>query len=80
MVLNRLERAWNSDELQSADIYFLDLIRYRNVSQAVASTFNIRHESPQILLINRGECAYDASHMMVSYSVLKDQVLNLAAS
>ena len=80
MVLNRLERAWNPTELKSTAVYFLDLIRYRDISQEVAAAFNVPHESPQVLLINQGECVYDASHMMVSYPTIKQQVLELSAS
>ncbi|MEM9830679.1 MAG: bacillithiol system redox-active protein YtxJ [Bacteroidota bacterium] len=79
MVLNRLERAWNHSELNSTTVYFLDLIRHRDISQAVASTFEVHHESPQVLLINQGECVYDASHMMVSYPNIKQQVVELSS-
>lgn len=80
MVLSRLERAWNPGEMESADFYFLDLIRYRDISQEIASIFDVQHESPQVLLINQGECVYDASHMMVSYPTIKSQVLELSNS
>ncbi|MGB3585337.1 MAG: bacillithiol system redox-active protein YtxJ [Tunicatimonas sp.] len=80
MVLSRLERAWNSSEIPTADVYFLDLIRNRDISQAVAATFNVQHESPQVLVINQGQCVYDASHTMVSYPKIKEQVLDLANS
>ena len=74
MVLNRLERSWKPDEMQAADIYFLDLIRHRDISQAVAETFNIHHESPQLLLISNGKCTYDASHMGISYATIKEKL------
>ncbi len=80
MVLSRLERAWNASEIPTADVYFLDLISNRDISQAIAATFNVQHESPQILVINQRECVYDASHTMVSYPKIKEQVLTLADS
>ena len=43
-------------------ISYLDLIAYREVSNAIASKFNVFHESPQILLIQNGKCTYHASH------------------
>ena len=75
MALNRLERAWNAQEMQGAEAYFLDLIRHRDVSQQVAESFGITHQSPQILLIHKGECVYDTSHMGISYPALKDQLM-----
>ncbi|WKN42887.1 bacillithiol system redox-active protein YtxJ [Tunicatimonas pelagia] len=80
MVLSRLERAWNSHEIPLVDAYFLDLIRYRDISQLVATTFNVQHESPQVLVINQGTSVYDASHTMVSYPKIKEQVVDLANS
>lgn len=47
-------------------LYFLDLIKYRELSKAVAETFNVQHESPQLLLIKDGECILDQSHSSIS--------------
>jgi bacillithiol system protein YtxJ len=44
------------------DFYFLDLLRYRQISNKIASEFSVQHQSPQILLIKNGECVYDESH------------------
>lgn len=74
MALSRLERAWNEQEMQGIDVYFLDLIRYRDVSQHVAESFRIMHQSPQLLLIRDGECVYDTSHVGISYQTLKGQL------
>lgn len=65
MAKNRLERNW--DDSGTLEPYILDLVRYREVSQAIASEFRIPHESPQVLLISGGECIYDASHMSIDY-------------
>lgn len=43
-------------------IYYLDLINHRNVSNAIAEIWNVKHESPQILIIKGKECLYNASH------------------
>lgn len=47
-------------------VYFLDLIRYRDISNQIASDFQVYHESPQLLLIKDGECILDLSHSEVS--------------
>lgn len=47
-------------------LYFLDLIKFREVSAKVAKVFNVHHESPQLLLIRNGECILDQSHSAIS--------------
>ncbi len=74
MALNRLERSWIEQEMKDVEAYFLDLIQHRELSHAVASTFNIRHESPQLLLIRNEECVFHTSHMGISYQTLKQQL------
>jgi bacillithiol system protein YtxJ len=55
------------------DFYFLDLISYRNISDQVADTFGVRHQSPQVLVIRDGECVYDASHMRIELTEIVEQ-------
>jgi len=47
-------------------LYFLDLIRYREISNQIAQDFQVYHESPQMLLIKDGECILDQSHGAIS--------------
>jgi len=47
-------------------LYFLDLIKYRELSGKVAQDFQVHHESPQMLLIKDGECILDQSHSDIS--------------
>ncbi|MGB0521935.1 MAG: bacillithiol system redox-active protein YtxJ [Flammeovirgaceae bacterium] len=71
MALNRMERAWNESEMQGLTPYFLDLIAYRPISNKVAADFGVQHESPQVLVIENGECIYNTSHMGINYQELK---------
>ena len=69
MAKSRLEKTWDF----SADAikpYYLDLIAFRDVSNAIAEKFDVYHESPQALLIRNGECTYDASHLDISVKEL----------
>jgi bacillithiol system protein YtxJ len=52
------------------DFYFLDLIEYRNVSNAIATKFEVQHQSPQILLIQNGVCTYHDSHQDIDFEKL----------
>jgi bacillithiol system protein YtxJ len=69
LVKNRLERSGQPDAI---DFYYLDLIRFRPVSNKVADTFRVHHESPQILLIRNGQCVYDESHMGITMNDIID--------
>lgn len=62
MIRERLER---KSAPGGIDFYFLDLIRYRGISNHVAERFKVRHESPQVLLIKNGECVYEESHTAI---------------
>ena len=55
--------ALESDEF---DVYYLDLIAFREVSNAIALRYGVEHESPQLLVIKDGKCIYNASHSDVS--------------
>lgn len=74
MAKNRLEKAPATDEI---DFHFLDLIKHRNLSQKVADSFDVSHESPQVLLIKNGECVYDESHSGITMDdILEQSVTN----
>ncbi|TCD00559.1 bacillithiol system redox-active protein YtxJ [Pedobacter frigidisoli] len=51
---------------ENTKLYFLDLISYRDVSNEIASLFQVAHQSPQILLIKDGDCVLEASHSDIS--------------
>jgi bacillithiol system protein YtxJ len=72
--LRMFENSWNFENKIAP--YFLDLLNYREISNAIAETFGVTHQSPQILLIRNGECVYNASHESIDASDLTDFVNN----
>ena len=70
MALKRFESEYNLNDEVTA--YFLDLLSYRDVSNAVAQRFNIMHQSPQLLMIRNGKPVFDASHGEIDAAELKD--------
>lgn len=73
VVKSRFEGDWKKNELLGMDqLYLLDLLSYRAISNEIAAKFNIRHESPQILVINQAKAIYDASHASISVHILAD--------
>jgi bacillithiol system protein YtxJ len=71
----RLEQAKN--ELPEF-VYFLDLIRYRSLSNEVAERFQILHQSPQLLIIYKGTCIYHNSHLSISIENIQEQLAKLS--
>lgn len=70
----RLEKEWVFSDHEMVP-YFLDLIEHRQISNAVAEQFEVHHESPQIILVWKGEVLLDASHLDISVGEIKE-VLN----
>jgi bacillithiol system protein YtxJ len=45
------------------DFHYLDLIAHRSLSNQIAGELDVYHESPQVLLVQNGQCIYDESHL-----------------
>ena len=60
MVLNQFTEAY--DVGTQLDLYYLDLLSYRDVSNEVGYKFQVLHESPQLLIIKNGITVAHASH------------------
>lgn len=71
MAKSRLER---SEQPPNIQFYFLDLIKYRSISNQIEDIFDVNHESPQVLLIKDGVCIYDESHSGISMEEIDLQV------
>lgn len=59
-------------------VYILDLLKYRDVSNAVAERFDVVHESPQLLLIKDGKCLYHESLYEISADKAAEVIKNNA--
>ena len=59
-VLRRFEKEF--DTSINMELYFLDLLRYRNISNEIADRFNIVHQSPQLIVIKNGVVVAHDSH------------------
>ena len=71
MAKNRLENNWGKEEIP---LYYLDLLKYRNVSNLIASKLNIEHQSPQLILIHNGAALYNASHNGIQVEKIKEHL------
>ncbi|GGK83914.1 bacillithiol system redox-active protein YtxJ [Rufibacter glacialis] len=71
---SRLERQWDTAGLDQVKSYYLDLLSYRPVSNQIAQSFEVKHESPQLLFIKDGQCQYHGSHLGISLQEVKKLV------
>ena len=61
MVIKQFEKAYDLSE-NNLDLYYLDLLNYRNVSNEIAIKFKVMHQSPQLLVIKNGVVVAHDSH------------------
>ena len=60
MVMNQFIDAYDVDA--NLDLYYLDLLSFRDVSNEVGYKFQVMHQSPQLLIIKNGFTVAHASH------------------
>ena len=61
MVINQFIDAYNYTE-QDFDLYYLDLLSYRAISNEVGYRLQVLHESPQLLVVKNEVVVAHASH------------------
>ncbi|QRM90875.1 bacillithiol system redox-active protein YtxJ [Lacinutrix sp. WUR7] len=61
MVMNQFVAMYNLTE-KDLDLYYLDLLNYREISNEVGVKFMVMHESPQLIVIKNGNVVNYASH------------------
>ena len=60
MVMNQFVSAFDVDV--NLDLYYLDLLSFREVSNEAGYKFQVMHQSPQLLIIKNGVAVAHASH------------------
>ena len=71
-VINRFVNDY--DLSLDVDLYYLDLLNFREVSNEVAHKFQVIHQSPQLLLIKNGSVVHHASHHEIFAAALNELV------
>lgn len=61
MVMNQFTKDYSFNE-NDFDLYYLDILNYRDISNEIAKTFEVWHESPQLLIIKNGVVVAYESH------------------
>ncbi len=66
------QRQLKGESVDHLPLYYLDLLRYRDVSNAIAQRYSVVHKSPQLLWIRNAKCVANASHDRVGNEVVKE--------
>jgi bacillithiol system protein YtxJ len=74
MAYRQLKSEVNAAKDLNRPIYIVDVIKNRSESQYIASTFGVRHESPQILIVKNGENVFNTSHENVSLRAVLEHI------
>ncbi|SKB67743.1 bacillithiol system protein YtxJ [Salegentibacter holothuriorum] len=70
MVLRNFEKQYEEEE--NVKLYFLDLVKHREVSNAVANELSVQHESPQFIVLSDEKVVHHASHQDIDAEKLKE--------
>lgn len=73
MVLTRFQSEWDLNT-NNCELYFLDLIAHRDISNKIEQLTGVIHQSPQAILLRNGEVLYEASHNSISAREIKKEV------
>lgn len=71
MAKNRLDK---NVAPSGSNFNFLDLIKHRNLSNKISEHFDVRHQSPQVLVIINGKCVYNESHSGISFDEIEEEI------
>lgn len=70
MVMNTFKSTYDFTENQ-IDLYYLDLLSNRDVSNGIAEKFKVMHQSPQLLVIKNGTLVAHDSHGAINGIILE---------
>ena len=73
MVIKRFENMFD-ESMSNVKVYYLDILNYRDVSDKVGVTFNVIHQSPQLLIIKNEVSVFNASHQDITSIKLQDHL------
>ena len=71
MVMRQFESSYSLNDSQ-LKLYYLDLLNYRSLSDEVGFTFQVMHQSPQLIVIKDGVAVAHASHNSIQAQELEN--------
>lgn len=68
-------RTYSEDD-EALPVAYLHVQEARELSNFAAEHFEVQHKSPQVLLVENGECLWDASHWHITADKIREVVKN----
>jgi len=65
MAFSGFQSGWEGTE-EEIGIYYLDLLKYRDISNQIAELTGVMHQSPQVIVLKNNEVVYTATHTAIS--------------
>ncbi len=70
--LRNFEREWNP-EVKATCVY-LDLIKHRDLSNQLAETLHVVHQSPQVILVRDNKVIHHSSHQDIDAETISSYI------
>jgi len=61
MVIKQFENLFTA-EMKKLKVYYLDLLNHRNISDEIGYSFQVVHQSPQLIVVRNGVTVAHSSH------------------
>ena len=71
MAKSRFENNWDIEN-NYANLYYLDLIAHRDISNEITNITGVEHQSPQAIVIKDKKVIYEASHSTIDAKSIKE--------
>lgn len=75
MVKQQFEREWKSPTYKH-QLYYLDLLQYRSISNKIEELTGVQHQSPQLIVLKDQKVIYAKSHSSINAIESIESVLN----
>jgi bacillithiol system protein YtxJ len=66
--------AYNQMEQYEGGVALIEIQNARTLSSAIASRFGVAHESPQVILLRKGQVVWNASHFKITADAVANAV------
>lgn len=74
--LSRFKEEMSAANNDGVSFYLLDVASYKAIASVFSYKLNVKHESPQALVIEKGLCGYHKSHWSISFTDLMSYIAN----
>ena len=72
--------AYDQMSKYSGDVALIEVQVARQLSNQIENKLGVPHESPQVIVLNKGQVAWNASHFKITAEAVADAVRNAVGS